>query len=445
MVKRDTGNSDAWIISKVGTVSGTTITWGSEDDICTTQAASGSMVWMSEQEKVFCVFGNTDQSDRLYARIGTVSGTSVTWGTAVQCSTNNTTLIRATAVINAAYDTYAKLPVMTWRATYSGDSIGFVAVRSISGTTPTFSNCVELSGGGGTRGPFVTTMNTSTGVPVFWRNTSSPNKYVFVSIASASTNVTDENFIGFSAASYTNGQEATIQVTGNSNSNQSGLTPGQNYFVQNNGALGLAAASPRVYAGTAVSATKIAVSKESAPAGGLDIIARWDFGADYGQHYFSHEGLDTTTYIKFRLELAQMQFTDNGEKKVALRVYDKDGALKTGGSDYRYNTQKKSFTTNTIGQESNSGNDKWLWCGTSNNDRDYYDASIVWHNRPSPTAARANPIMRADIYQDAHYSWQEAMQLLIGETNWISGFYIYNYTDTTNLCRGKATLYGYKY
>ncbi len=442
-ISADTSGNDGWVVSKVGTVSGTSITWGTEDDISTTQANYGCIVWMSEQQKLFSVY-ESDQSNRIYARVGTVSGTNVTWGAAAQCSSNDLNLIRAGAVINAAYDEYAKLPVVTWRAAYAGDSVGFVAARSISGTTVTYGNAVELSGGGGTRYPFVTTMNTSSGVPVMWHNTGGPVKYVFCTLAGATTNVTEENFIGFSAGSYTNGQEATIQITGNSNSNQSGLTPGQNYFVQNTGALGLTAASPRVYAGTAVSSTKIAVNKESAPAGGIDIIARWDFGANYGQNYFNHTGLDNTTYIKYRLEIAQMQFTDNNAKKVGLRVYDKDGTLRTDGV-YRYNTQKKSFTTNTQQNESYSNNDKWLWVGTANNDRAYYDASIVWHSRPNPDHALAAPIMRADIYQAAWYSWSEACLMAIGATNWFSGFYIYNYTDSTNICRGKATLYGYKY
>tara|TARA_B100000686_G_scaffold355142_1_gene470317 strand:+ start:299 stop:2893 length:2595 start_codon:yes stop_codon:yes gene_type:complete len=276
MIAADTGNSDAWIVSKVGTVSGTGISsWGTEDDISTTQSNNASMVWMSDQQKLFCAY-ESDQSNKLFARIGTPSSTNVTWGTAVQCSSNNTTLIRASAVINAAYDTYAKLPVVTWRATYSGDSIGFVAVRSISGTTPTFTNAVELSGGGGTRGPFACSMNTSEGIPVMWRNTSGPCKYVFVSFAEALTNVTSENFLGISAASYTNGQEATIQITGSSNSNQVGLTTGQNYYVQKNGTLSLTAASPKVYAGTAVSQTKLVVGKESPQTNAWEVVATHD-------------------------------------------------------------------------------------------------------------------------------------------------------------------------
>ena len=145
------------------------------------------------------------------------------------------------------------------------------------------------------------------------------------------------------------------------------------------------------------------------------------------------------------MEIAQLQFVGGGAKKMALRIYDKDGALRTN-SVYVYNCQKKSFTTNTITQENSGGNDKWIWCGTANNDRDFYDGTIRWHNKPNPTNGTAQPIMRGEFYQDSWYSWDEAMKFSDGDnTNWFSGFYIYNYTDTTNLCYGKATLYGYKY
>ena len=444
---RKGSSGDVYMTSYVGTVSGTSISFGSADTIVSTQTTGAmGIVYMTEQQKAFCIYNDSaNDGGRLYSKIGTVSGDSITWGTGVKCGTNNNTLVIANAYASLTYDTYSKLPAMTWRATSSGDSIAVVSVKSISGTTPTFSNIVEVSGGGGCQRPFIDNLDSDAGVLNIFMNSSGNGKYVVVKTSSTTTNVTGENFLGLSAASYTNGQEATIQISGNSNSNQVGLTTGQNYFVQNNGTLGLTAASPKVYAGTAVSQTKLVVGKESIADSAMEIIARWDFGANYGQNYFNHSGLDNTTYIKYRLEIAQMQFVGNGAKKVGLRIYDKDGALKTD-SNYKYNTQKKSFTTNTQQNESNSGNDKWLWVGTANNDRNYYDASITWHNRPNPASALAYPIMRADIYQNAWYSWSEAMQYGGGGlTNWFSGFYIYNYTDTTNLCYGKATLYGYKY
>ena len=444
---RKGSSGDVYMTSYVGTVSGTSISFGSADTIVSTQTTGAmGIVYMTEQQKVFCIYNDSaNDGGRLYSKIGTVSGDSITWGTGVKCGTNNNTLVIANAYASLTYDTYSKLPAMTWRATSSGDSIAVVSVKSISGTTPTFSNIVEVSGGGGCQRPFIDNLDSDAGVLNIFMNSSGNGKYVVVKTSSTTTNVTGENFLGLSAASYTNGQEATIQISGNNNSNQSGLTPGQNYFVQNNGTLGLTAASPKVYAGTAVSATKLIVGKESVSDSALEVIARWDFGTNYGQNYFQHQGLDNTTYIKYQLEIAQLQFVGGGAKKMALRIYDKDGALRTN-SVYVYNCQKKSFTTNTITQENSGGNDKWIWCGTANNDRDFYDGTIRWHNKPNPTNGTAQPIMRGEFYQDSWYSWDEAMKFSDGDnTNWFSGFYIYNYTDTTNLCYGKATLYGYKY
>ena len=73
------------------------------------------------------------------------------------------------------------------------------------------------------------------------------------------TDLTTENFIGFSSAGYTNGQTATINVTGNTTT-QSSLTPGQKYYVQNNGSLALTAADPSVAAGRALTASSLLIN-----------------------------------------------------------------------------------------------------------------------------------------------------------------------------------------
>ena len=79
-----------------------------------------------------------------------------------------------------------------------------------------------------------------------------------VDIPFTATNITAENFIGFAAANYADTETATIKIVGNT-STQSGLTPGQKYYVTNTGALSLTADTPSVEAGTAISATKIIV------------------------------------------------------------------------------------------------------------------------------------------------------------------------------------------
>lgn len=66
------------------------------------------------------------------------------------------------------------------------------------------------------------------------------------------------SFIGFSSASYTNGQTATINVVGSTNSSQAGLTAGTKYYVQNDGTLS-SSATTQPYAGIALSSTRILV------------------------------------------------------------------------------------------------------------------------------------------------------------------------------------------
>jgi hypothetical protein len=79
-----------------------------------------------------------------------------------------------------------------------------------------------------------------------------------VDIPFTATNITAENFIGFAAANCADTATATIKIVGNT-TNQTGLTPGQKYYVTNTGALSLTADTPSVEAGTAISATKIIV------------------------------------------------------------------------------------------------------------------------------------------------------------------------------------------
>jgi hypothetical protein len=73
------------------------------------------------------------------------------------------------------------------------------------------------------------------------------------------TNLTAENFIGIASNGYADTQAATINAKGFIDDNQTGLTPGQSYYVQTDGTLGTTAGNPSVFAGTAVSANKLIV------------------------------------------------------------------------------------------------------------------------------------------------------------------------------------------
>jgi hypothetical protein len=82
-----------------------------------------------------------------------------------------------------------------------------------------------------------------------------------VSVVNGS-NLTTENYIGIaSGGTYADGQSVTVDTIGTVNADQSSLTAGQQYFVQEDGTLGLTADSTSVVAGTAISATELIVKE----------------------------------------------------------------------------------------------------------------------------------------------------------------------------------------
>jgi hypothetical protein len=73
------------------------------------------------------------------------------------------------------------------------------------------------------------------------------------------SNLAGGEFIGFADGSYSNGQEAKVLTQGATSSNQSGLTSGSTYYVQENGTLATTPGTFGVKAGKATSSTAIKV------------------------------------------------------------------------------------------------------------------------------------------------------------------------------------------
>jgi hypothetical protein len=81
------------------------------------------------------------------------------------------------------------------------------------------------------------------------------------SVTTGTQNLTDEAFIGYSDATYTDGQTATINLGSGTDDNQTGLTIGSTYYVQLDGTLGTTPASPSVLAGKAIKTTEILINR----------------------------------------------------------------------------------------------------------------------------------------------------------------------------------------
>jgi len=96
---------------------------------------------------------------------------------------------------------------------------------------------------------------------IAYENDSNSSKGTGIVYSNMGTNVTTENFIGFSDAAYSDGDTATVQVVTALDDAQSGLTTGSQHYVQNDGTLSTTAGSPSVLAGTALSDTEIIVKQ----------------------------------------------------------------------------------------------------------------------------------------------------------------------------------------
>jgi len=242
VVYRDDSNSSRGA-GRVGTVSGTSISFGS-DVIFTSYAVEIVATFDSNSNKV--VIAYTTASSTGNAVVGTVSGTSISYGTAVEFynSYTNGQSISFDSNLNKVVISFFDSRIIV--GTVSGTSISFGSVfgpvqgsrfDDLSSTFDSNSNTIVLA--------YQDEGNSNYGTSRLYL----PNK----------TTLTSENFIGFSDGAYATTQSAAINTANTIDRNQSGLTAGQTYFVQTDGTLGTTAADPSVTAGTAISATELIV------------------------------------------------------------------------------------------------------------------------------------------------------------------------------------------
>ena len=241
--------------SAVGTISGTNVSFGS-----TVTFHNASTDWMAcsfdpDTNKILVVYEDVADSNKGKAVVGTISGTSISYGSEVEFRSDTDGLDQ----IGAVYDTNLNAHIITYFNNQTPRYIETVAAQ-ISGTTATFSTPVVLTNSITDEIAYPTFDPDTNKVIVAYRddNDSGKGKAIVVTPGLGS-NITSENFIGFSDGAYATTQSAAINTTNTIDRNQSGLTAGQTYFVQTDGTIGTTAASPSVTAGTAISSTELIV------------------------------------------------------------------------------------------------------------------------------------------------------------------------------------------
>jgi len=239
------------------------VTWGSAAEITNqTNTTTGAYFDISYNTGAgaFVFVWCDDSKPKCKAVTVNSSTLAITQGSNQQLDSNNCTYT------SVGYDETTKSNPIAWRRNNNQD--GFVRTATVSGTTITLTSSTSNA---------FETNNVNTGTPAqkfqiqdmkvygvsiigYRQNNQQFGEVRHLDAGSSSTNLTTENFLGFSSAAYSNGNTGTINVVGNTTT-KSGLTPAQDYYVQRDGTIKTDPAEivGSVFAGKALSSTKLLI------------------------------------------------------------------------------------------------------------------------------------------------------------------------------------------
>jgi len=296
---------------KVGTISGTSISFGTEASLPSAIVSWSPLAAFDPTTAgKFVVIYKPFSGSGVYSVVGTVSGTSISFGTQVTISSDTVSYVRGLAFNPATAHTFL--------AQYTSGNVVRNVIGTISGTNVSFgsanlnsvaSYACRMAFTPGNSGQFVTIyrddndgnilkleVGTVSGTNITYDSPVSfyahdggdvlgasnaiafdpSNPLNFITCFRSNqnglgygkavlsqlqgvvtTNLTADNFIGISSATYADGETATVTLAGSVSDNQSGLTIGATHYVQGDGSISTVSDSPAVNIGKSLSATKL--------------------------------------------------------------------------------------------------------------------------------------------------------------------------------------------
>ena len=233
----------------VATISGTSVSFGSSAEFHSGGIAAMKAIYDSANNKTVIAYPDGQG----ISKVATVSGTSISFGSSVNFGSNNVFYLSGT------YDSDNET-VIFFYSDYADNRYGKFVTGTVSGTSISYTSATTIHSA---NTYYTTTVYDSTNNKIVFSFSDNGNSNKGTSIVltpAIPTNLTTENFIGLATGgTYPTAAEATIDIVGTVNKDQSGLTAGQTYYVQTDGTLGTSADDPSVVAGTAISATELIV------------------------------------------------------------------------------------------------------------------------------------------------------------------------------------------
>lgn len=243
--------------SVVGTVSGTSISFGSVATVDSNATERNGLAAVGNG-KVVVGYTDEDTSSRLFGAVGTISGTSISYGTRVSITSDSTG-----GEISVGYDSAADTVIFGYADGGDGNK-GKYTPATVSGTSLSLGSEVTFETGSvsSSNQTFQTYDSNSEKIVISYRDVGNggAGTAIVLQPGYTGTNLTSENYIGMSSGgSVVDTAAAKVDIIGAVNKSQSGLTSGQKYYVQTDGTIDTTPATPEVFAGTAISATSLVV------------------------------------------------------------------------------------------------------------------------------------------------------------------------------------------
>ena len=251
----DQGNSN-YGTAIVGTVSGTSISYGSESIFESAASLSVAIAFDPNNANKFVVtYSDGGDSNKGQAVVGTVSGTSISFGSIVVF--NNATTFQ----ISMAFDPNNANKFVVAYINEANSYYGTAIVGTVSGTSISFGTASVFVSASVAYTSTAFDPNVSGKFVISYRDQGNSNYGTAIvgQIAATvtATNLTATNLIGISAEAIASGATGEVNVLGGLNEGQSSLTPASIYYVQGNGSISTVATAPAQKIGKAMSATTL--------------------------------------------------------------------------------------------------------------------------------------------------------------------------------------------
>jgi hypothetical protein len=240
---------------KVAVVTGITIGFGSATVFDSIRTTGHSATFDSNSNKVVIAYQDYSNSYRGKAVVGTVSGfNDISFGSSVVFNSG------ASYSISATFDSVTSKVLLAYMDN-GNSNYGTAIVGTVSGTSISFGSPDVFNSASSVN--ISTTFDSVANKVVIayadYGNSGYGTAVVYQSVNFSASNLTADNYIGISNGAYADAATATVQIVGSVDDAQTGLTVGQKYYVQKDGSLATTADDPSVFAGTAVSATKLII------------------------------------------------------------------------------------------------------------------------------------------------------------------------------------------